>query len=154
NRLESPLDQVPNSITVITAKDFEQKQATTVQEALAGVPGLAIVQTGPSGQISSIFLRGANPQHTLVLMDGVPLNDPVSSYNEYSFLDQISLDDVKRIEVVRGPGSTLFGSNAMGGIINIITRKGGGKLSGSLLSEAGARLTFREAIAVQGGEAN
>ncbi len=154
NRLESSLDQVPNSITVITAKDFEQKQANTVQDALIGVPGLDIVQTGPPGESSSIFLRGANPQHTLVLMDGVPLNDPVGAAGDYSYLDQISLDDVKRIEVVRGPGSTLFGSNAMGGIVNIITRGGEGKLGGSILSEGGSRLTFREAVAVQGGGAD
>lgn len=152
NRMDTPLDQVPNAMTVLTAKDFEQKQATTVEEALVGVPGLDIVQAGPSGQISSIYLRGANPQHTLVLMDGVPLNDPVGAAGDYSFLDQISLDDVKRIEVLRGPGSTLYGSNAMGGIINIITRRGEGKLGGYVLSEGGSRLTFREAAQVQSGE--
>ncbi len=152
NRLDTPASQVTSSLTVITAKEMEQKQSTTLLDALKTVPGLDIVRTGGPGETSSIYTRGSNDAHTLVMMDGIPLNDPLSAARSYDYLDQLSVDDVKQIEVVRGPQSTLYGSNAMTGVVNIITQYGQGPFGGSLLFEGGAYGTFLERILAGGGD--
>src|SRR5665213_1217202 len=152
NRLDTPLNDLPNSVTVITAKDFEQKQAKTVLDALEDVPGLDITQTGQPGQVSSIHVRGSNDEHTLVMIDGIPLNDPDSTARSYDYLDQLSLDNVSKIEVVRGPQSTLYGSNAMAGGVNIITQEGTGPSGGSALFESGSYGTFLGQAAAQGSD--
>ncbi len=152
NRLDTPVSQVTDSTTVITAKDIEQKQAGTVMETLQGVPGLGVVQSGQPGQISAVYIRGNNSENTLVLLDGIPLNDPVGTPFDYEYLDGLSLDGVKQIEVVRGPQSTLWGSNAIGGVINIIPQGGPVPLGGSVLVEGGSYGTSHEAVAAQGGD--
>ncbi len=153
NRLDTPVSQVANSMTVITKRDLDQKQITTVLDALRGVPGLDLIKSGGSGQLSSVFIRGGNGEHTLVLFDGIPLNDPISTTRQYADMDQLSVDNVKQIEVVRGPESPVFGSNAMGGVVNIITQEGVGTPSGSLLFEGGAYNTIREVVSARGGDA-
>ena len=152
NRLDTPVSQVASSLTVITCKDLEQKQSNTVLEALSDIPGVDLIKSGGPGQISSALIRGGNAEHTLVMMDGIPLNDPLSTTCEYDDLDQLSVDDVKQIEVVRGPESPFYGSNAMGGVVNIVTQNGAGPLKGSLLFEGGAYDTFREALSAGGGD--
>lgn len=152
NRLDTPVSQVTDSLTVITAKDIEQKQAGTVAESLQGVPGLEMVRSGPTGQNTSVYIRGTNPQDTLVLMDGIPLNDPIGVPFSYDFMDGLSLEDVQQVEVVRGPQSTLWGSSAIGGVINIIPRSGPGPLGGSALVEGGSYGTSREVLSAQGGD--
>ncbi len=152
NRLDTPVSQVTDSMTVITDQDIERKQLTSALDALQDVPGVETAQTGNPGEISSIFIRGNDSQHTLVLMDGVPLNDPVGDPFDYEYLDGLDLADVQRIEVVRGPQSTLWGSNAIGGVINIIPKSGPGPLGGSVLVEGGSYGTSREAASAQGGD--
>ena len=152
NRLDTPVSQVPNSITVITAQDLEKKQSSTVMEALQEVPGLDIAQSGGPGQTASIYTRGANDGNTVVMIDGIPLYDPSGTSRSYDYLDQLSLDGVSRIEVVRGAQSTLYGSNAMAGVINLITPEGVGPAGGSALFEGGSYGTFREAASAQGGD--
>jgi len=152
NRLQVPVNQVGSSMTVITAQDIQRKQAKTVLEALQGVPGIDAPRSGPLGQVSSIFLRGANSDHTLVLLDGVPLNDPLSTARLYTGLDQISVENVDRIEIVRGPQSPLYGSNALGGVIHILTKKGGKGTQGSLLFERGEYRTFRGVASFSDGD--
>ncbi|HRT96425.1 MAG TPA: TonB-dependent receptor plug domain-containing protein, partial [Planctomycetota bacterium] len=124
-RLETPAKQVGSSITVITRKEIEQKKQATVLELLRTVPGVDVVQAGPAGGQSSVFLRGAKSEHTLVLLDGVELNDPITPGRSFDWA-HLTADNVERIEVLRGPQSTLYGSDAIGGVINIITRKGQG----------------------------
>ena len=152
NRLDTPVSQVANSMTVITAKDIEQKQAGTVLEALQGVPGLTLLQNGAPGENSGIFIRGADAGHTLVLIDGVPLNNPISTDRGFNNWDQFFTDDIAQIEVVRGPLSTLYGTNATAGVVNIITQKGDGTTKGSVLLESGTFNTFREAAMASGGD--
>jgi vitamin B12 transporter len=153
SRLETPANEIPSSVSVVTARDLEQKQSMTALEALQGVPGLDLVKNGGAGGNSSAFIRGANPEHTLVLMDGIPLNDPLSTNRVFFDWDQLFVDDIKQIEVVRGPESPLYGSNAMGGVINVISQKGEGRPRGSLSFEGGAYHSFREsATAGFGGE--
>ncbi|HTC19297.1 MAG TPA: TonB-dependent receptor, partial [bacterium] len=152
NRVDVPVQDVTSSSTVITAQDMEQKQAGTVKDALQGVPGLDITQNGNPGETSPVYIRGADPELTLILMDGIPLNDPSGSPSDYEYLDGLSLDDVKQVEVIRGPQSTLWGSNAIGGVINIIPQSGPAPLGGSVLMEGGSYGTSREAVSAQGGD--
>jgi len=148
-RLETPARRVGSSITVITRREIEQKKAPTVLELLRTVPGLDVVRSGPAGGQSSVFLRGAKSEHTLVLVDGVEMNDPITPGRSFDWA-HLTTDNVERIEVLRGPQSTLYGSDAIGGVINIITRKGKGKPRVTITAEAGSRHTFRESLSVLG----
>ena len=154
NRLDTPLSQVANSMSVITAKDIEEKQADTALDALQGVPGLTLLQNGAPGESSSLFIRGADSSHTLVLIDGIPLNNPIATDRGFSNFDQLFLDDVSQIEVVRGPLSTIYGTNATAGVVNIITQQGDGTPKGSVLLEGGAYDTFREVATASAGDKN
>jgi vitamin B12 transporter len=112
-----------NSVTVITAKEIEEKNPHTVLELLKTVPGVFVTSTGGMGTSSSVFIRGADSKNTLVMLDGIILNDP-SNANRAADLTDINLDQVERIEVVRGAMSVMYGSNATAGVVNIITKKG------------------------------
>lgn len=152
SRLDTPISQVANSMTVITAQDIKQKQAQTAQDALQGVPGLALLQNGAPGENSGLFIRGADQGHALVLLDGIPLNNPMGTDREFAGWDQTFLDDINRIEVVRGPMSTCYGTNATAGVVNLITQKGDGIPKGSLMFEGGAYQSFREAASASAGD--
>ncbi len=149
-RVETSAEEVASSVTVITSEEIEKKQKKTVLEALRDVPGLDVVQTGGPGTPTSVFIRGANSEHTLVLIDGVEMNDPISPGRSYNFA-HLTTDNIDRIEIVRGPQSTLYGSDAIGGVINIITKKGRGKPKFFLSGEGGSFRTFRETAGVSGG---
>jgi vitamin B12 transporter len=145
-RLETPAKEIASSVTVITKERLEQSKKATVLEALQEVLGVSIIQNGPPGGAASVFLRGANSEHTLILMDGVELNDPISPSRSFD-LAHLTLDNVERIEILRGPQSTLYGSDALGGVVNIITEKRKGKPKFSLSSAAG----FYGTIVTSGG---
>jgi len=136
-RLETPAKEIASSVTVITRERLEQSKKATVIEALQEVSGVSIIQNGPPGGAASVFLRGANSEHTLILMDGVELNDPISPSRSFD-LAHLTLDNVERIEILRGPQSTLYGSDALGGVVNIITKKRMGKPKLSLSSVGGS----------------
>lgn len=150
SRIEEAAEAAASSITVITRKEIEQKQYRTVFDALRDVVGLDAVRSGGPGSLSSVFLRGTKSEHTLVLVDGVEVNDPSSAGRVFNFA-HLSAANVERIEVLRGPQSTLYGSDSMGGVINVITRKGKGPLSGEVSAEAGSFNTFRERLGLSGG---
>ena len=142
-RTRTALDKVGgSSVTVVTAADIEAKKQTTVEEVIKGVPGLDVVSTGGPGSSTSVFIRGADSKNTLVLIDGIMVNDP-SSTNRAADLANLTTDNIERIEVVRGPLSALYGSNATAGVINIITKKGRGKPSLYVGSEYGAYNTWK-----------
>ncbi len=149
-RVETPIEEIASSITVISSKEIERKQKTTVLKALRDIPGLDVVQTGGVGSQTSIFLRGANSEHTLVMIDGVEVNDPISPGRSYDFA-HLTVDNIERIEIIRGPQSTLYGSDAIGGVVNIITKKGEGKPKFFLSAEGGSFTTFRETTGISGG---
>jgi len=117
------------------------------------VPGLDLVQSGGRGGLVQAYLRGAKSDQVLVFVDGVEVNDPSSAAREAD-LSQIPLADVLRIEVLRGPQSTLYGSDAMGGVINIITRRGEGPAHVALSAEGGSFSTFNETAGARGGTTN
>ncbi|HEB35661.1 MAG TPA: TonB-dependent receptor, partial [Candidatus Aminicenantes bacterium] len=148
-RLETPAKEIASSVTVITKEQLEQSRKATVIEALQEVLGVSIIQNGPPGAAASVFLRGANSEHTLILMDGVELNDPISPSRSFD-LAHLTLDNVERIEILRGPQSTLYGSDALGGVVNIITKKGQGKPEFSLSSLAGSYGTIITSAGING----
>ncbi len=114
-----------NSASVITSADIAAKKQMMLPQVLKGVPGVDVVTNGGPGTQSSVFIRGADSKNTLVLVDGIMLNDP-SSPNRSANLGNLNVDNIERIEVVRGAMSVLYGSNATAGVINIITKKGSG----------------------------
>lgn len=125
-RVPTPLERVPAAITVITRQQIEERGHATLGEALAAVPGLRIAPLGGPGQQSSVFLRGNSSRSVLVLLDGVPLNDPSEPNGAFNFGNDL-LFDVERIEVLRGPASSLYGSAAVGGVVNLVTRRAAGR---------------------------
>ena len=110
---------------MITARTSQAKQERTLPEVLNDVPGLNVVQTGSPGGTTSVFIRGANSNHTKVLIDGIDVSDPSSPDGSFDF-SQILASDIARVEVLRGPQSGLYGSDAIGGVIDIITKTGSG----------------------------
>lgn len=148
-RTEGLRGQIGTSVSVITKEEIENRGAKLIVDALRDVPGIDVVQTGGLGGITSIFLRGANSEHTLVMIDGVEVNDPMSAARSFDFA-HLTTDNIERIEVIRGPQSTLYGSDAIAGVINIITRKGKGKPKLYILTEAGRYDTAHEAIGLSG----
>ncbi len=140
-RFDIPLDQSPASASVITSEDFEQKQIERVSDALREVPGLSVVQTGVAGQLTSVFTRGLRSEHTQVLLDGIPINQGLQG--AFNFAD-FTTDDIDRIEVVRGPQSTLYGPRALAGVIQIFTKQGTGAPGVMFAAEGGSYDTFRE----------
>ena len=148
-RTEQPTLELGSTTTLITAEELKQSGKNTLIEALASVPGLDVVQSGGPGNTASVFIRGANTEHSLVMIDGVEVNDPISPGRTFNF-GNLTLDNIDRVEIVRGPQSTLYGSDAMGGVINIITKKGQGKPGFFVSAEAGSYNTFREAAGLSG----
>ncbi len=146
-RTEIPEDRSPASLTVIDSQEMEEKQIERVADALRAVPGLSIVQTGTPGQLTSVFTRGLNSNQTQVMLDGIPLNQGLSG--AFNFAD-LTTDNIGRIEVTRGPQSTIYGPSAMAGVIQIFTKQGDGPPTVTLTSEGGSYDTFRETIASEG----
>jgi outer membrane cobalamin receptor len=120
----TPLSQTSASVAVITRQQIEARQAVSVTELLRNVPGLHIDQPGARGSVSSVYIRGGDPNFALVLIDGIKVNDPTNSRGGSFDFSTLSTENIERIEIVRGPLSVLYGSEAMSGVINIITRQG------------------------------
>jgi vitamin B12 transporter len=146
-RDEIPLEQIGASVTIVPEETFEAQQYRTVEEALRAVPGVDVQRSGSLGKVTTVRIRGANAAQIQVLVDGVRVKSTTSG--DFDFAD-LPLDDVQRIEVVRGPQSTIYGADAIGGVINVITRRGRGKPTAWLDFEAGNYETFRERAGVSG----
>ena len=140
---------MPNSITVVTSADLDQQQRRTVSDPLQAVPGLNIVRTSSPGGLTSVYMRGTNANQVKVLIDGVDVGNPSTSDGAYDF-GRLLTGDIERIEVLRGPQSGLYGSDAIGGVISIITKKGDGPAQAYASAEAGSFGTFNQATGVSG----
>ena len=146
-RFNIPLDQSPASASVITSEDIDLKQIERVSDALREVPGLSVVQTGTAGQLTSVFTRGLRSEHTQVLLDGVPINQGLQGAFDFA---NLTTDNIGRIEIVRGPQSTLYGPRALAGVIHLFTKESEGTPGITLSSEGGSYDTFREALESNG----
>jgi len=149
-KTETPLNEIGSVVTVISAEDIAAKNLTNVADALRTVPGLDVIRSGGPGQQTSVFMRGTNSNHTLVLIDGVEVNDPSSPNGGFDFAF-LQTDNIERIEVLRGAASAVYGSDAIGGVINVITKKGRGAPKLTASAEGGTYNTWKSGAAVAGG---
>ena len=150
NRTPTPLSQVGATVTVVTREEIEAQQVRHVSDVLRQVPGVSVSSSGPDGSATQVRIRGAETRHTLVLIDGVRVNDPTAIGAVFDFANLLA-GDVERIEVVRGPQSALYPSDAIGGVINIITRRGEGPPSVTASAEGGSFGTAEASSAVSVG---
>ena len=148
-RLPTPELEVASSVTVITADDIAVRQERSLPDILKDVPGLNIVRTGGPGGQTAIFMRGTNSNHTKVLVDGIDVSDPSSTNAGFDF-SQFLTQDIETVEVLRGPQSGLYGSDAIGGVINIITKRGQGPAQLEASAEGGSFETFNQSAALRG----
>src|SRR5665213_1112793 len=147
----TPVDEIGNSISVITADDMEKRQQRALPDALKEVPGLNVVQAGGPGGQTSVFIRGTDSNHTKVLVDGIDASDPSTPSGTFDF-SQIPTWDIERVEILRGPQSGLYGSDAIGGVVNIITKQGKGPATFNGMVEGGSFATFNQAAGVSGSQ--
>jgi iron complex outermembrane receptor protein len=133
------VDEVSKATGVVGRREIEDRDEPTVAEALRTVPGLRVQQLGGPGSLASIKTRGLRSQDTSVLVDGLRFRDPTAAQGDAtSFLSDFNVTDSGRVEVLRGSGSSLYGTNAVGGVVNVVTEEGGGPFHGSLLAEGGS----------------
>jgi vitamin B12 transporter len=149
--LPTPEAQVASSVTVVTAADIERQQRRTVPDILANVPGLHVVQAGGPGSQTSIFMRGTNANHVKVLIDGIDVSDPSNPARTFEF-GHLLAEDIERIEVLRGPQSGLYGADAIGGVISVITKRGKGPPKITGLVEGGSFRTFNQSASLSGSK--
>jgi vitamin B12 transporter len=152
NRVAVPSREVGSSVTVITGKEMEERQIRVVADALRDVPGVSVNRSGPRGLLTQVRIRGNEGNHTKVFIDGVEANDP-SGDVEFDFANLLAAD-IDRVEVIRGPQSALWGSDAIGGVINVITKKGKSGLQANGYLEAGSFNTYAGNAAVRGAGKN
>ncbi len=148
-RLETPAREVGSSVSVISGESLERDKRQFILEALRETAGVSVTQNGGPGEAASVFLRGANSEHTLVLLDGVALNDPVNP-SRSADLAHIYFDNIDRVEILRGPQSPLYGSDALAGIVNIITKRGQGPARWTMGLSGGSYGTYSGQAGVSG----
>lgn len=145
------VDETSKSLSAINEQQLEQRDEYSVVEALRIVPGLRVQQLGGPGSFSNIFIRGLRVVDTSVMIDGFRVRDASDLRGSVNpFLQDLVVNNLERVEVLRGSGSSLYGSNAVGGVINLIQREGTGRVNGSLGFEGGSLSFFRERAAISG----
>lgn len=147
-RSERTIGETAPAVTVITGEELEREKVLTVLDALREVPGLGVIENGSRGANASIFIRGSSSDEVLVLIDGVRVNS--TTLGSFDFSD-LTPENIERIEILRGWGGTLYGSEAVGGVIQIFTRKGEGPPRGSVTVSGGNGSTDREVAEISGG---
>ena len=152
NRVALPSHEVGSAVTVITGEEMQARQIRVVADALRDVPGVSVNRTGPRGQFTQVRIRGNEGNHTKVFIDGVEANDP-SGDVEFDFAHLLAAD-IDRVEVIRGPQSAIWGSDAVGGVINVITKRGDGATRADGYLEAGSFDTYSGNAAVRGSGLN
>lgn len=150
-RTETPVGRTAASVSIITREDMEDRGLNTVAEALETIPGLAIVRNGTPGQATSVFTRGTESNHTLLTVDGRRAPSQLAGGYDWA---NLPLDNIERIEVVKSSSSALHGGDAIGGVVNIITRTGRGlsKPEYEISFEGGSFNTFQERVAARGAK--
>lgn len=141
-------DETLAAVTVITREDIERQQARSVSDLFRGLPGITVGNSGGRGKATSVFMRGTESDHVLVLIDGVKVGSATAGAAAFQ---DMPVDLIERVEIVRGPRSSLYGSEAIGGVIQIFTRRGGGAAQPYFSVGAGSDRSFRSAVGVSGG---
>jgi vitamin B12 transporter len=147
SRIEEPLNRVGSSFTLISNKDVEIRKDINVSDVLRNIPGVTIQQSGTIGEQTFLRMRGGETDYTLFMIDGIKLNSPWMGVFD---LADFTWDNIERIEVLRGGASSLYGADAMSGVVNIITKRGRGKRKFSVSNESGNLRTFREKVLLEG----
>nr|WP_294895464.1 TonB-dependent receptor [uncultured Pedobacter sp.] len=150
SRSPKKIGDIGKIVKVISAEEISRAQGRTLPELLNNVAGLTIGGSGSNpGNVQSVFLRGASTPNTLILIDGIAVNDASGISGEYN-LSAIDIVQIQRIEILKGASSTLYGSDAVAGVINIITKKGDGKLTANALLSAGSYSTYKASVGLSG----
>lgn len=147
NRLPLALDRIPSDVTVITQARLERERPFLLADALRWVPGIEVQRSGALGKLTDVRLRGADPRHTLVLFDGIPLNGPW--LGSFDFADLMGAG-VGQVEIFGGPASSLYGSGASGGVVQILSAAGAGEGKASFFAEYGEEKTLRQGFLWRG----
>jgi len=146
-RIEEPVGETTGGVTLIEGEDIQKMNVDFVPDVFRKIPELHVIQNGGAGKVTSVLLRGGSSSHTLVMIDGIRVNSTTTGSFDFS---GINVDDIERIEIVKGPQSTVYGSDAMAGVINIITQKGEGTPTAGTSLEAGSFGTYNPSLAVSG----
>ena len=146
------VDQISKALTIVDHASIQERQDYSLLDAVRLTPGMRVQQLGGPGAFSEIRIRGLRPEDTAVLVDGMRLRDPSGTQGDASgLLEDFVMTDASRIEILRGSGSSLYGTDAIGGVVNVITDQGGGATHGSVLLEGGGLGLFRGSALVAGG---
>ena len=149
-RTPQPVERTGESVSVITGDELQNQQITALTDALSETPGLTVNRSGEIGQPTAISIRGAETGQTLVLIDGIRINDP-SATDEGAVLSDVLVNNIDRVEILRGPQSTLYGSDAIGGVVDILTKRGGNSPFGlDAMAEGGSFDTYHVNVAANG----
>jgi iron complex outermembrane receptor protein len=150
-----PVDEVSKAVSVLDSREIDERDESEISQALRSVPGLRVTQLGGPGSFTSIKTRGLRNEDTAVLIDGLRFRDAAAPQGDASgFLEDLIVTNISRVEVLRGSGSSLYGSNAIGGVINLVTDEGGGPFHGNLLGEGGGLGMFRGRAQIAAGARN
>jgi vitamin B12 transporter len=150
-KTRTPSIEIPSSVSVIDSAEIAESNKTNLLDLLKDEYGLIVSQSGGPGQLAQVYMRGANPDQVLVEINGVRLNMPDDPGSSYDF-SSIPLDNVERVEILRGPQSTLYGSDATAGVINVITRSGSGEPDYFATLEGGSMNSYKGLIGAEGEE--
>lgn len=150
SRIPTSLAEAPESVTVITREQIDAQHPMSVIDVLRQIPGLHIDQPGGRGGVSSVYLRGSDPNFTVVLLDGIKVNDPTNSRGGSFDFSTLDPDHIERIEIIPGPLSAVYGSDAVGGVVNIVTRQGGTTPTVTIEGSGGWHGYHRAAASAQG----
>ena len=150
SRTSTNLSEIPSTISVISLDQIEAQNAVTVTDMLQNLPGVHVVQPSGQGGVARVFVRGGDQNLTLVLIDGVRVNDPIDTRGSAFDFSTVNMADIERIEIVRGPHSAVYGSDSLAGVINIITKGSVDEFGGSVFAEAGVDDFYRGAVDVAG----
>ena len=146
-KIEEPVEETTSRVVIIPWKTIDSKGTEFIGDILKDIPELNLVQNGGQGKLTEVFLRGGSPSQALVMIDGVKVKSTTTGSFDFS---GITSDDIERIEIVKGPQSTIYGSEAMAGVINIITKKGRDKIHADLIFEGGSFGTHKTTALVSG----
>jgi vitamin B12 transporter len=150
-RIEQPIADIGTTITVVEDSQIQEQKIDRVADALRQVPGVLVTQTGSPGSETGVSIRGATSAQTLVLVDGVEVNLGATGGFD---IGNLTTDNLDRIEILRGAGGSLYGSQAIGGVVNVLSQEGDGPPTASLVSAGGNRATSEQVATVSGAEGN